>query len=115
MGATERILDANMILRFLLNDNIEMSDKVNGLIKKSDVLILHEVVAEEDQRQLSRLLYQSLLFCYNLLYSFKIYLLYSFKIYLLYSFKICLLKKKNISATLYLILSETGENQWIIY
>lgn len=107
MGATERILDANMILRFLLNDNIEMSDKVNGLIKKSDVLILHEVVAEEDQRQLSRLLYQSLLFCYNLLYSFKIYLLYSFKI--------CLLKKKNISATLYLILSETGENQWIIY
>ena len=107
MGETERILDANMILRFLLNDNIEMSDKVNGLIKKSDVLILHEVVAEEDQRQLSRLLYQSLLFCYNLLYSFKIYLLYSFKI--------CLLKKKNISATLYLILSETGENQWIIY
>ena len=107
MGATERILDANMILRFLLNDNIEMSDKVNGLIKKSDVLILHEVVAEEDQRQLSRLLYQSVLFCYSLLYSFKIYLLYSFKI--------CLLKKKNISATLYLILSETGENQWIIY
>ena len=106
MGATERILDANMILRFLLNDNIEMSDKVNGLIKKSDVLILHEVVAEEDQRQLSRLLYQSLLFCYNLLYSFKIYLLYSFKI--------CLLKKKNISATLYLILSETGEKQWKI-
>ncbi len=42
----EKILDANMILRFLLNDNIEMSDKVNDLIEKSDVLILPEVVAE---------------------------------------------------------------------
>ena len=35
----EKILDANMILRFLLNDNIEMSDiemsdKVNDLIEK---------------------------------------------------------------------------------
>ena len=30
----EKILDANMILRFLLSDNIEMSDKVNDLIEK---------------------------------------------------------------------------------
>lgn len=34
MVKMEKILDTNMILRFLLNDNIEMSDKVNDLIEK---------------------------------------------------------------------------------
>lgn len=41
-----RILDANMILRYLLNDNPEMADQVEGIIDLHDVLILPEVMAE---------------------------------------------------------------------
>lgn len=41
-----RILDTNMILRYLLNDNIEMADEVDRLIQKHKVLILPEVAAE---------------------------------------------------------------------
>ncbi len=39
-----RILDANMILRYLLNDNIQMADEVENLIYSHEVLILPEVV-----------------------------------------------------------------------
>lgn len=41
-----RILDANMILRYLLNDNIQMADEVENLIYSHEVLILPEVTAE---------------------------------------------------------------------
>ena len=41
-----RILDANMILRYLMNDNIKMADEVEELICSHEVLILPEVVAE---------------------------------------------------------------------
>ena len=41
-----RILDANMILRYLMNDNIKMADEVEDLIHSHEVLILPEVVAE---------------------------------------------------------------------
>ena len=35
-----RILDTNMILRYLLNDNIEMADEVEKIIKEHEVLVL---------------------------------------------------------------------------
>lgn len=41
-----KILDANMILRYLINDNIEMADYVENLIETTEVLILPEVIAE---------------------------------------------------------------------
>ena len=41
-----KILDANMILRYLINDNIEMADYVENLIETAEVLILPEVIAE---------------------------------------------------------------------
>ena len=35
-----------MILRYLLNDNIEMADEVEKIIKEHEVLVLPEVAAE---------------------------------------------------------------------
>ena len=46
MALKMRILDTNMILRYLLNDNLEMADEVDKIIKKHEVLILPEVAAE---------------------------------------------------------------------
>lgn len=40
------ILDANMILRFLLNDNEEMTNKVVSLLENNDAILLPEVLAE---------------------------------------------------------------------
>jgi predicted nucleic acid-binding protein len=40
------ILDANAILRYLLRDNPQQADKVIELMKKEDILILPEVIAE---------------------------------------------------------------------
>ena len=41
-----KILDANMILRFLLRDNIEMSNTVKTIIENNVVMITNEVIAE---------------------------------------------------------------------
>ena len=41
-----KIFDANMILRYLINDNIEMADYVENLIEKNEVIVLPEVIAE---------------------------------------------------------------------
>ena len=41
-----KILDTNMILRFLLDDNAEMAEQVENIINSNKVLILPEVVAE---------------------------------------------------------------------
>ena len=41
-----KILDTNMILRFLIMDNKEMAVEVKEIIKKEPVLILPEVLAE---------------------------------------------------------------------
>lgn len=41
-----KMLDANMILRFLLCDNMDMSNTVKNLIEKYPVIITNEVVAE---------------------------------------------------------------------
>lgn len=41
-----KILDANMILRFLLRDNEEMADTTEELIDNNDVLLTLEVAAE---------------------------------------------------------------------
>lgn len=41
-----KILDANMILRFLLRDNEEMADTAEKLIDNNDVLLTLEVAAE---------------------------------------------------------------------
>lgn len=41
-----KILDANMILRFLLRDNEEMADTAEELIDNNDVLLTLEVAAE---------------------------------------------------------------------
>lgn len=46
MVSKMRILDTNMILRYLLNDNIEMADEVEKIIKEHEVLVLPEVAAE---------------------------------------------------------------------
>ena len=40
------LLDANMILRYLLNDNQEMADKAERLLNNGDVAVTIEVVAE---------------------------------------------------------------------
>ena len=40
------ILDANMILRYLLNDNVEMADRAEQFIDSGDVLVTIEVIAE---------------------------------------------------------------------
>ena len=41
-----KLLDTNMILRFLLNDNEEMNERVTEIIKSESVKITTEVVAE---------------------------------------------------------------------
>ena len=40
------IIDANAILRYMLNDNINMAKTVNDLISKNKVTVRYEVVAE---------------------------------------------------------------------
>ena len=40
------ILDANMILRFLLNDNEEMTNIVVSVLEHNDTILLPEVLAE---------------------------------------------------------------------
>lgn len=40
------LLDASMILRYLLNDNQEMADKAERLLNNGDVAVTIEVVAE---------------------------------------------------------------------
>ncbi len=41
-----KILDTNMILRFLLHDNKEMADKAADIIESGDILLTNEVAAE---------------------------------------------------------------------
>lgn len=41
-----RMLDANMILRYLLNDNKEMADEVQKIIEEGSVQVTIEVLAE---------------------------------------------------------------------
>ena len=41
-----KILDTNMILRFLLRDNVEMADKAAKIIDSETSLITNEVAAE---------------------------------------------------------------------
>ena len=40
------MLDANMILRYLLNDNQEMADRAERYLEDGDVIVTIEVVAE---------------------------------------------------------------------
>ena len=40
------LFDANMILRYLLNDNAEMAEKADQLLQSSDVAVTTEVIAE---------------------------------------------------------------------
>lgn len=40
------ILDANVILRYLLNDNQEMAERADHLIQTEDVSVTIEVMAE---------------------------------------------------------------------
>lgn len=40
------MLDANMILRYLLNDNEQMASEAEAIIKKGDVLVGIEIIAE---------------------------------------------------------------------
>ena len=41
-----KILDANMILRYLIQDNVEMAEQVKQILKTEKVLILPEVLSE---------------------------------------------------------------------
>jgi len=41
-----KIVDANIILRYLLNDHDELSVKASKIIENNEVLLLNEVVAE---------------------------------------------------------------------
>lgn len=41
-----KILDANMILRFLIRDNEEMAEQVADILKSSKVIIYPEITAE---------------------------------------------------------------------
>lgn len=41
-----KIADANVILRYLLNDNEELSDKAVKIIEDNEVLLPNEVIAE---------------------------------------------------------------------
>ena len=38
--------DANIFLRFILNDNKEMADYAENLLRNEDVYLLHEVISE---------------------------------------------------------------------
>lgn len=40
------ILDANMILRYLLNDNVEMADRTEQYLNAGNVFVTIEVIAE---------------------------------------------------------------------
>ena len=40
------IVDANIIIRFLMNDNIEQANKAEKILKDHNVLITKEVLAE---------------------------------------------------------------------
>jgi len=40
------IIDANAILRYMLNDNVDMAKTVDELITKNKVTVRHEVMAE---------------------------------------------------------------------
>ena len=40
------IFDANMILRYLLNDNLEMADKAENYLRQNIVTVTLEVIAE---------------------------------------------------------------------
>ncbi|MDE7311228.1 MAG: PIN domain-containing protein [Eubacterium sp.] len=40
------MLDTNMILRYLLNDNEQMASEAESIIKKGDVLVGIEIIAE---------------------------------------------------------------------
>ena len=40
------MFDTNMILRYLLDDNTDMADKADGYIKKGNVCVTIEVIAE---------------------------------------------------------------------
>lgn len=42
-----RMLDANMILRYLLNDNEKMADEAERIIRGGNVWVTIEVLAEE--------------------------------------------------------------------
>ena len=41
-----QMLDANMVLRYLLNDNEEMADEAERIVKDGAVLLTTEVIAE---------------------------------------------------------------------
>ncbi|MCH5349238.1 MAG: PIN domain-containing protein [Oscillospiraceae bacterium] len=41
-----KMLDTNMIVRYFLQDDEEMADKVKNVLKSEKVFILHEVIAE---------------------------------------------------------------------
>ena len=40
------MLDTNMVLRYLLNDNVEMAEKAERYVKAGNVMVTIEVVAE---------------------------------------------------------------------
>ncbi len=41
-----KIVDVNIILRYLLNDHDELSDKATSIIENNEVLLANEVIAE---------------------------------------------------------------------
>ena len=41
-----KMLDTNMIVRYFLQDDEEMADKVRNVLKSEKVFVLHEVIAE---------------------------------------------------------------------
>ncbi len=41
-----KIVDANVILRYLLNDHEELSEEAETIIKNNELLVVNEVVAE---------------------------------------------------------------------
>ena len=41
-----QMLDTNMVLRYLLNDNAEMAEEAERIIKKASALLTTEVIAE---------------------------------------------------------------------
>ncbi len=41
-----KIVDANVVLRYLLNDHADLSEQATMIIENCEVLLLHEVIAE---------------------------------------------------------------------
>ncbi len=41
-----KVVDANIILRYLLNDHEELSDTATTIIENNEVLIPNEIIAE---------------------------------------------------------------------